>query len=42
MEADELFCKLGQDAHAISMIDAPQSYIIEHKDELTAGNIITI
>jgi len=38
-EADRLFSELGQEAHAIAVIDELQSYIIHHKEELAAGNI---
>ena len=35
-EADRLFTKLGQGVHAIAAIDELQSYIIDHKSELSA------
>ncbi len=37
--ADELFYELGQKSRALFSIDALQSYIIDHKEELNAGNI---
>lgn len=37
--ADELFYELGQKSRALLSIDALQSYIIDHKEELNAGNI---
>lgn len=33
-QADELFCKLGEKARALSMIDVLQQYVIEHIGEL--------
>lgn len=38
-EADRLFCELGKDARAIAIIDELQSYILDHRTELSAGNI---
>ncbi len=39
-KADELFIRLGEKgASAISLIDPLQSYIMDHQEELTAGNI---
>jgi hypothetical protein len=38
-EADRLFCDLGQKSSALVMIDELQSYIIDHKEELSAENL---
>lgn len=37
--AERLFGRLGQDARAINIIDDLQSYIVEHKDELSAKHV---
>lgn len=38
-QADELFCKLGEKARALSMIDLLQQYVIDHRDELNLKNL---
>lgn len=39
VQAEKLFCKLGEENRVIFLSDVLQSYIIEHKDELNLGNI---
>lgn len=38
-EADDMFSRLGQKAHAISVIDHLQRFILEKKGELSLGNL---
>lgn len=38
-EADRLFCELGSDVRAIASIDELQSYVIDHREKLSADNI---
>lgn len=37
--ADKLFSELGRNMHALSVIDALQSFIIDHREELNGGNL---
>lgn len=38
-DADRLFCELGKNVRAISVIDELQSYVIENRDSLSANNL---